>query len=154
MFQPRFRYENIFLLWFTLLCSGSNLAYAQTTAVAYVKTVSGDAWISTNGQIVKAALGVSVFKGSRLKTAPTASLGVTFIDNTVMSFGENTEVTVDDYLYSPSQGELQLGVNLIKGTLNYVSGVIAKLKPESVTVRTPTGIIGVRGTQFVAQVSE
>lgn len=154
MFQLRFRYDKIFLLWFALLCGASNLAYAQATAIAYVKTVSGDAWISTNGQIVKAALGVSIFKGSRLKTSPAASLGVTFIDNTVMSFGENTEITVDDYLYSPSQGDLQLGVNLIKGTLNYVSGVIAKLKPESVTVRTPTGIIGVRGTQFVAQVSE
>jgi hypothetical protein len=35
-----------------------------------------------------------------------------------------------------------------------VSGVIAKLKPEAVTVKTPTGIIGVRGTQFVALVED
>jgi len=30
--------------------------------------------------------------------------------------------------------------------------VIAKLKPESVTIKTPTGMIGVRGTQFLAKV--
>ena len=39
-----------------------------------------------------------------------------------------------------------------KGTLNVVSGVIAKLKPESVSVKTPTGEIGVRGTTYLIKV--
>ena len=90
--------------------------------------------------------------GSQIKTAPGGSLGVTFKDNTVMSFGPDTEMTVDAYLYAPAQGQLQLGTSLVKGSLNYVSGVIAKLKPEAVTVKTPSGIIGVRGTQFLAKV--
>jgi len=72
----------------------------------------------------------------------------------VMAFGPDTELTVDQYLYAPAQGQLQLGASLLKGSLNYVSGVIAKLKPEAVTVKTPTGIIGVRGTQFVAKVED
>ena len=41
-----------------------------------------------------------------------------------------------------------------KGSMNYISGVIAKLKPEAVSVKTPTGIIGIRGTQFVVKVEE
>jgi hypothetical protein len=49
---------------------------------------------------------------------------------------------------------LKLSTRLSRGSLNYVSGVIAKLKPTAVTVKTPTGIIGVRGTQFVAKVEE
>ena len=52
------------------------------------------------------------------------------------------------------KGELKLSTQLTRGTLNYISGVIAKLKPTAVTVKTPTGIIGVRGTQFVAKVEE
>jgi hypothetical protein len=81
-------------------------------------------------------------------------LGVTFKDSTVMSFGPSTELTVDEYLYAPAQSSLRLDVNLLKGTLNYVSGVIAKLRPDAVSVKTPAGIIGVRGTQFVARVEE
>ena len=92
--------------------------------------------------------------GSLLKTAPKATLGVTFKDNTVMSFGPDTELTVDEYLYAPAQNQFRLGTKLGKGTLNYVSGVIAMLKPEAVTVQTPSGIIGVRGTQFVVKVEE
>lgn len=127
-------------------------AQTASAAVGYVKTVSGEAWVTTDGQRVKAVPGTGVQIGSQLKTLSQASLGVTFKDNTVMSFGPDTELTVDEYLYAPAQGQLKLGANLVKGSLNYVSGVIAKLKPEAVTVKTPTGIIGVRGTQFVAKV--
>lgn len=129
-------------------------AQAQTSAVGYVKTVSGEAWISTGGQRVKAVPGTPVKLGSQLKTTTSASLGVTFIDNTMMSFGPDTELTVDEYIYSPAKGDLKFGSSMVKGSLNYVSGVIAKLKPDAVTVKTPTGIIGVRGTHFVVKVEE
>jgi hypothetical protein len=122
--------------------------------VGYVKNVSGEAWVTTAGQRVSAQPGTAVLLGSLLKTTAAASMGVTFKDNTVMSFGPDTELTVDEFLYAPAQGQLQLGARLLKGSMNYVSGVIAKLKPEAVTVKTPAGIIGVRGTQFVARVEE
>lgn len=138
-----------------LACSAMAVqAQAPASAVGYVKTVSGDAWISTTGQKVKAVPGTPVKLGSQLKTAPSASLGVTFIDNTIMSFGPDTELTVDEYIYSPAKGDLKFGSSMTKGSLNYVSGVIAKLKPDGVTVKTPTGIIGVRGTHFVVKVEE
>ncbi len=134
------------------LAALSMAAAAQNAGVGYVKTVTGDAWVTTTGQRVKAAPGTEVSIGSQIKTATGASLGVTFKDNTVMSFGPDTEMTVDAYLYAPAQGQLQLSTSLVKGSLNYVSGVIAKLRPEAVTVKTPSGIIGVRGTQFLAKV--
>lgn len=145
----RFHRWKIAIAFFAMGCSG---LFANPLPVAYVKTVTGDAWVHTSGQMVKATLGTAIFKGSLLKTSTASSLGITFTDNTVMSFGSNTELTVDEYLYTPSQNQLGLNVSLAKGTLNYVSGIIAKLKPESVKVKTTTGIIGVRGTQFVAQV--
>jgi hypothetical protein len=138
----------------TLLAAVSLGAAAQNTGVAYVKTVTGEAWVTTTGQRIKATPGTPVSIGSHLKTAHGASLGVTFKDNTLMSFGPDTELTVDEYLYAPAQGQLQLTTKLARGSLNYVSGVIAKLKPEAVQVKTPTGIIGVRGTQFVARVED
>ena len=131
----------------------AGLAYAADP-IGYVKTVTGAASVGVNGQASKAEPGTPIMIGSLLKTGPGAAMGITFKDNTVMSFGPNTEVTVDEYLYAPAQGQLKLGTRLGKGTMNYVSGVIAKLKPEAVTVQTPAGIIGVRGTQFVARVED
>ncbi|OYU45864.1 MAG: hypothetical protein CFE44_05260 [Burkholderiales bacterium PBB4] len=129
-------------------------AQASASTVAYVKTVTGVAWVTTASQRVRAEPGVAIAIGSQLKTEPQASLGVTFKDNTVMSFGPDTELTVDEFVYAPAQGQLGLVASLAKGSLNYISGVIAKLKPDAVSVKTPTGIIGVRGTHFVALVEE
>ena len=63
------------------LCAAFPLvSQAQTEAVGYVKTVTGDAWVSSTGQTVKAQPGTAVMLGSRLHTAKAASMGVTFKD--------------------------------------------------------------------------
>jgi hypothetical protein len=140
------------LLFATVLLAG--LAQAEPVPIGYVKNVAGEATIITAGETRKAAVGAPVHVGSLLKTGPQSSLGVTFKDETVMSFGPNTELTVDEYLYEPSRGKLRMNSKLAKGSLNYVSGVIAKLQPDAVTVKTPSGLIGVRGTQFLLKVEE
>lgn len=129
-------------------------AQAEEAPIGYVKTVNGDATITTRGAAVPGKVGAPVFLGAQLKTGDKSSLGVTFKDETVLSFGPNTELTVDEYLYAPTQGKLKLGSSLARGSMNYVSGVIAKLQPEAVSVATPAGTIGVRGTQFVVRVEE
>ena len=126
-------------------------AWAQE-AIGFVKTVTGDATVTSGGKVVKAVPGTPVHVNSVLKTGPKGTMGVTFKDNQVMSFGPDTELTVDEYLYAPAKGDLKFASSMSKGTLNVVSGVIAKLKPESVSVKTPTGTIGVRGTNYVVKV--
>lgn len=137
-----------------VLCLTVLPALAQGDIIGFVKTVDGDATVSDSGNAVKAQPGTPLHLGSVLKTGEEGSLGVTFKDNTVMSFGPDTEVTVDEYLYAPTKDDLKLVASMAKGTLHYISGVIAKLKPEAVSVKTPTGIIGVRGTRFVARAEE
>jgi hypothetical protein len=129
-------------------------SWAETPLIGYVKTVDGDAAVLMAGQAIKAVPGTPVQLGDVLKTGKQGSMGVTFKDNTMMSLGPNTELTIDEYVYAPSRGDLKLGASITKGTLNYVSGIIAKLKPEAVTLRTPTGNIGVRGTHFLLTVAE
>lgn len=140
------------ILLITLLFSLAS--FADEAAIGYVKTATGDAYVISNNVKTAAKPGTPVFLGSQLKTGAKSSLGVTFKDETVMSFGPDTELTVDEYLYAPSQGKLKLGSKLAKGSMNYVSGVIAKLQPDAVSVTTPTGTIGVRGTQFAIKVEE
>jgi len=125
---------------------------ASEVVIGYVKTVKGEAFVVKAGQPVKAALGTTIHAGNTLKTGANASMGVTFKDNTVMSFGPDTELTMDEYVYAPNRGNLKLNASLAKGTLAYLSGAIAKIKPDAVTVKTPTGTIGVRGTHFVVKV--
>jgi hypothetical protein len=142
----------ILLVFFLALSLTVLSASAQDEEIGFVKIVGGDAFIVVANKSVNAQAGTPLYLGSVLRTGEEGTLGVTFKDNTVVSLGPNSEVTVDEYLYAPAKGDLKLVASIVKGTLHYISGVIAKLKPEAVAVKTPTGIIGVRGTHFLVKV--
>ncbi len=132
-------------------CCLFDSAYAQDGIIGFVKVVNGETGlISTTGNIpLKPGVAISV--GDTLITGDNSSVGVTLNDNTVLSLGPDTALRIDEFTYAPAQGKLKLLVNILKGTLHYISGVIAKLKPEAVSVKTPAGVIGVRGTRFLVK---
>lgn len=150
----KLRTAQVGVLLIGLLCLTNVQADEATAPIGYVKTISGEASVTTGGNKVAASLGTPLYLGSQLKTGHTGSLGVTFKDDTLMSFGPDTELTVDKYLYAPNEDQFQLVASMLRGSLNYMSGLIAKMRPESVSVKTPTSIIGVRGTHFVVKVDE
>ena len=106
-------------LGFAMLLVGP--AWAQE-AIGFVKTVAGDASVTSAGKVVKAVPGTPVHVNSVLKTGAKGSMGITFKDNQVMSFGPDTEVTVDEYLYAPAKGDLKFAARMNKGTLNVEIG--------------------------------
>lgn len=131
---------------------GRVIAAPATAPIGMVKTLAGQAIMEWSQQRQVVYVGMPVFEGARLVTYAASSVGITFKDETLVAIGPDTHLIIDQYLYAPSQGQVGFMTSLLRGTLNYVSGQIAKLRPESVSVRTPTGTIGVRGTQFVARV--
>ena len=139
----------IILIGALLLTTG---VWADEIPIGYVKNITGEASVTTEGDIIKAKVGTPVYQSSVLNTRTQSSLGITLKDATVISLGPETEFAIDEYAYVPAKNKLKLGSRITKGSLNYVSGVIAKLQPDAVTVTTPSGTIGVRGTQFAVKV--
>lgn len=129
-------------------------AQALAEPVGYIMKVQGEATVTSRGQTIDARAGQAVVLGAVLRTGAQGSMGITLSDNTVMSFGPNSEFTLDEYQFEPAREELRLSARISRGTLNFISGVIAKLKPEAVELKTPTGTIGVRGTHFLVKVGQ
>ena len=127
---------------------------ADDAVIGYIKTITDQTTIVESGNPVKASLGSPVHAGNVIKTDENGATGLTLKDNTVLSIGPNTELKIEAYQFEPQQDKLLLNASLLKGTLHYISGVIAKLRPEAVTVKTPTGVIAVRGTRFLVKVEE
>ena len=122
--------------------------------IGYVKTLNPKAFLVKDNRTEEAKVGSPIYAGWVIKTDANGSLGLSLKDNTVLSFGPDTEFEVSHFLFQPAENQLQLHMRLLKGTLQYISGVIAKLKPDNVKLKTPAGIIGVRGTRFVIKVEE
>lgn len=127
-------------------------ARADGTAIAQVKTVSGDATIVRNGTPVAVKVGDPVFEKDTIQTGTDGAIGLTFVDNTVMSTGPNSEIAMDQYRFDSSNFNGAMLADMHKGTVTMVSGDIARSSPGAMQIKTPTAILGVRGTRFAIQV--
>jgi hypothetical protein len=127
-------------------------AAASDGSVAKVKTVKGPASIVRGQSVVPAVLNEKVFQGDTLKTGADGSLGVVFKDDTLIALGPNSEVVVDVFLFAPAEGKLSIVTRMLRGTAAYISGIIAKLSPQSARFETPVATIGIRGTRLLVKV--
>lgn len=134
-----------------LLASGPA---AAADPIGHVRDVKGTVTVTRGSASVPAATGAPIFLNDVLMVAENGSVGVTFLDETRISLGPGSELTLKNYEYDPATKKLGFVARLVRGTLLYISGIIAKLSPESVAVETPVATIAVRGTKFLARVEE
>jgi hypothetical protein len=127
-------------------------AHADDTAIAQVKTVAGPAFAMRGSDRVALKPGDSLYEKDVLQTDAGGTVGVTFTDNTVLSLGPNSEAALAEYSFDSSNFNGNMLTDMHKGTLSMVSGDIARSSPSAMKVRTPTAILGVRGTSFAVEV--
>jgi hypothetical protein len=142
----------IFIASVAMLMLLNTPAGADGPAIAQVKTVSGDVAIVRNGTRFAVKVGDPVFEKDTIETGADGAIGLTFVDNTVMSTGPNSEIAMEQYRFDSSNFNGAMLADVNKGTVAMVSGDIARSSPGAMKVRTPTAILGVRGTHFVVQV--
>lgn len=130
------------------------LAGAAEAPVGSVKTVKGAASIVRGNAAVATASGTRVYRNDVLRTGPDGSLSMVFRDDTIISVGPGSELSVNEFDFSPAEGRLSIITRLLKGTAVYMSGIIARLSPESVRFETPVANIGIRGTMFAVKVED
>jgi hypothetical protein len=122
---------------------------AQTRPAGFVKVLAGGATILRSGQTLPIALGDAIHQADTLKTGPDGRLGVTLRDETRLSLGPNTQITLSTFAFSPGDGQLGFVMRVVTGIAAYVSGRLAELAPDSIRIETPSSIIGVRGTHLL-----
>ena len=134
-----------------LLVIGAAPAWPADSVIGFVKSVDGHATI-THGQTTYAAEpGEALHEGDTLQTLWDGDLGVTFKDNTRISLGPFSRVTIMAFEFAPAEEHYGFALRLLAGTMQYISGVIAKLSPDAMKIETPTATIAVRGTRFLAR---
>jgi len=128
---------------------------AQAEVAGRVKTLTGQAWlVDAAGARTPVEIGTPVARGDSIETAADGAVGITFRDETRISIGPASLVSIDDFLFAPEADQLSFAARIARGTLYYVSGAIARLAPERVSVATPEGTVGIRGTAFVVRVGD
>ena len=139
-------------LWAILAAGG--IAAPVCADVGQIKVAKGRVTVDRKGQEMAAQVGMLLEPADVLKTGADGSVGITMRDNSLLSAGPNSILSLENFEFDATTSDGRFDARLQRGTLAVVSGRIAKKSPQAMTVRTPSALLGVRGTEFVVSVDE
>jgi hypothetical protein len=92
-----------------------------------------------------------IFSGDTINTDGTGRAQIRFTDGAYVSLQPQTQFRVDEYRYSGTADGQEKGFfSLLKGGLRTITGVIGHSNRDSYQVNTPIATIGIRGTEYLA----
>ena len=91
-----------------------------------------------------------VFSNEVVNTGADSAARFVFRDNTILSVGASSSVTLDKFVFDPDAKKSTVALSVSKGVMRFVSGNLSK---DRYTIRTPTALIGIRGTILVVAVA-
>lgn len=127
-------------------------AVQAAVAVARVVDVRGEAQARLpDAEPRGLQVGSEVHIGDRVTTGQDTLLRLGFDDNTQVHLGSHSEFVMDQF--ESREEEPAFVATIGKGVFRVVTGLIAKLRPQSVRIITPVSTIGIRGTNFGGEVA-
>jgi Uncharacterized protein conserved in bacteria len=127
---------------------------AMAADVGLIKVSKGSVQIQRGAEKMPAAVGAALQASDVIVTGADGFAGITFTDNSLVSVGPGSVFAIDKYRFDTTTHQGEFEGNLRQGRLAAVSGKMVKQSPESMKIRTPSAIMGVRGTEFLVQVGE
>ena len=92
-----------------------------------------------------------IMEGDTLTTHKETYARLKFKDEAEVVLRPDSQLAVTKYAYEAGKPQADnMALNMLKGGLRAVSGLIGKRNKEAVTYTTPTATIGIRGTHFGA----
>lgn len=131
------RFLALITLSVLLLTFGSSAQAARVGVASVVKN-------QVNGSVAGVInVGTGVSENEVISTGVESSTQLLFRDETSLTIGPSSRLTLDRFVYNPNTRTGDVVVNVLQGTFRFVSG---SAKPGGYTIKTPAASIGLRGT--------
>lgn len=125
-----------------LIVAGAVSAWAASGTALGVKPA---AEADKGGEVRVLTVGADIFIGDNVTTGPKGQVQIKFSDSTELVVGPNSSLLIEDYLLRDDQSAGKLAINALAGTFRFATG---EADHDKYVIKTPTGTIGVRGTEF------
>lgn len=121
----------------------------------YVHEVSGNVLGNVGpGQPLRVEKGQTLSPNTTVTTEAKSYAVLKFEDGTVVLLKENTSFQVQSYSFNPKVPENANAVfNLVRGGLRMITGLVTSRNQQALRVATPHATIGIRGTDFSAELT-
>ena len=126
------------------------LSFTAWSADGRILSLEGD--VRVNGE--EATADTQLNRDDVVTTGADGAIKIVLSDNSVLDLDSDSEILISDYSFDPAEpADNTSKVDILAGTLRYVSGHIAKDDPDNVSFTAGNSTIGVRGTFISISVS-
>ena len=127
----------------------SLLSFSLVIANEFIGVVAVGVGNISNQKNEKLITGSKIYFGDTIIVSEQSNAQILLLDETALTIGEKSELTIDDFVYDPQTKVGKIVSNIKVGTVRVITGEISKQNPENLEVNIPTGSVGARGTEFI-----
>ena len=114
--------------------------------------------LNGTGRVVRdetfqASLALDINSYDNVQTS-NGRLGITFLDDSQVRLTEHSELIIDEFIYDPDPSKSKMALQFASGTARFITGKLASIDKENISIQTPSATIGIRGTDFTVTVDE
>lgn len=133
--------------------ASSTTTVSDAGTIGQISEVVGTVLITrADGSEVIAEPGTLIMQGDVIETSGDGAANIVFADNTNFAISEDARLSVDEFSYDTASQEGSSFFSMLKGAFVYTSGMIGKDDPGNVSIETPAGSIGIRGTVVMGKI--
>lgn len=118
-------------------------------AAGLVQFTAGDVQLRRGDNLSRLAKGAELDGGDVVLTGTEGRAQIRFTDGGLVALYPDSQFTVTRYADGAGTGEDHFVVNLLRGGMRALTGLIGKRNPASYKVITPTAVVGIRGSAFM-----
>lgn len=134
----------IFICVILVLALSKSYAFSKD----FIGVISAGIGEIINQDNKKLSTGSKIYFGDTIIVREKSSAQILLLDETALTIGEKSELTIDDFVYDPNTKVGKIVSNIKVGTVRIITGEISKQNPDNLEVKVPTGSVGARGTEF------
>lgn len=145
------------------MASGAPSVWAQTAPATpavssakagIVKIITGDVRLRDAQGERPLKSGDAVFANDRLISGKDGSASLVLRDGTTLVLSNSSQFELQKFAFDATTQDGSIWVNLLQGSLRMLTGLIAKVNPDAIQVKTKTLSVGVRGTDFIVDTED
>ena len=133
-----------FIFVLVILIMSKSYAFSKD----FIGVISAGIGEITNQDSEKLTTGSKIYFGDTIIVKEQSNAQILLLDETAITVGEKSELTIDDFVYDPKSKVGKIVSNIKVGTVRIITGEISKQNPDNLEVNVPSGTIGARGTEF------
>lgn len=119
----------------------------DASPVGKVQDVSGHATVThPDGTSETISIGTPIFEGDVVETDDQGAVNILFTDESTFAVSESARLAIDQYVFDPGTDSGASNFSMLRGLFVFTSGLIGREDPDDVSIETPMGSIGIRGT--------